>query len=51
MFLNKKLVVISILAIIGITSIVMALNTLRASYTSLNNKAKQYNTELLEMIN
>lgn len=51
MFLNKKLVVISILAIIGITSIVMVLNTLRCSYTSLNNKAKKYNTELLEMMN
>ena len=51
MFLNKKLVIISILAIIGIASIVMVLNTLIYSYASLNNKAKKYNTELLEMMN
>ena len=51
MFLNKKLVIISILSIISTTSIVMFLNTLRYSYTSLNNKSKKYNTELLEMMN
>lgn len=51
MFLDKKPIIIISLVIILILSLVSLLNAFRSSCLVLKDKCKQYNSELLEMMN
>lgn len=51
MLFNKKNIIISIVVVMITITLVSYLNEIRRHYISSVNKCKQYNAELLEMMN
>ena len=51
MLFNKKTIIISIIVTMITITFISYLNDIRRHYTSSVNKCKQYNAELLEMMN